>query len=281
MIDTAVVTYIDDSKTLIQEFHWLYKSWIYSGSWRTSKIIAFHHPSIDMNLLPKEDVLYIPLIPLTERDEIWKEYPFINSVEYLTRPEASVLAQYKYILRTDNDCFLTPNFQSFKPRLATFGIGMYATQPIVVAKLAQIAAQWGIQPIFNNVGSTLMAKSNQVLQYSQLQMEYCRKLRAEEFPDGYGEWPNWYFGVLTMYAGQLAANAFFGMNMTMGGFDVHCMSHEEMKPTDYHIHAWHTYDNFSKFKWREGKYSKIDRSALDPNIIADYCLWIAGNTPCE
>ena len=276
MKDVAIATYLDNNENLIKEFDWLYKSWLYSSSWRNSQIVVFHHHKVKISY---PEVIAIPLEPLTERDSDWKEYPFINSVEYLTRPEAAILADYKYVLRTDNDCFLTPYFSDFQPRLATFGIGMYSVDHMVAVKLIEIAARWGITPYFNNVGSTLFSTPNHVLSYSQIQFEYCKKLRTDEFKDGYGQWPGWYFGVLTMYAGQLAANSYFGLNMTLGGLDVHCMSHDKISPSDYHIHAWHTYDDFSKFKWREGKYSRIDRSLLDPSVIADYCLFIAGNTP--
>ena len=280
MKDTAIATYIDNNANLITEFGWLYKSWLYSGSWRKSRIVAFYNPEINPFKLPHDsDIIYIPSMPLSELDETWKDYKFINSTYFLTTPEAKELLNYKYVLKTDNDVFLTPFFQNLRPRLATFGIGLYALEPIVAARLAQVAAKWGIKSVFNNVGSSLMAHTDRVLNYAQLHMEYCKKLRADEFPDGVGEWPNWYFGVLTMYAGNLAANAFFGTGLTMGGLDVQCMSNEIMCETDYHIHAWHTFEYFSKFHWREGKYKGYDLNSLDKNRISDYCLWIAGEKP--
>ena len=119
-----------------------------------------------------------------------------------------------------------------------------------------------------------MAYSDQVIQYSLIQFEYCRKLLDEEFPDS-GEWPGWYIGVLSMYAGQLAALSYFGNGLTIGGLDLHCMAETEMCNTDYHIHAWHTWQYFSKLRWRRGEYKDMDISKLNKNSIADYCLWIA------
>ena len=278
--DVAITVYIDNDINLITEFGWLYRSWLYSGSWKTSKIIAFYNPSILVDKLPQDkDVIYIPLIPLTERDPEWKDYKFINSTWYLTSSEAASITGAQYILKTDNDCFLTPYFANFRPRLATFGIGLFALNADVAIRLATIAKKWGITPVFNNIGSTLMAHTQKVLKYSKLHFEYCKRLKDEEFEQGYGEWPNWYFGVLTMYAGQLAAQALFGTGMTFGGLDVHCFSKVQMCSTDYHIHAWHTHDHFSKFKWRNGEYSDYDMANLDKNSIADYCLWIAGEKP--
>ena len=274
MKDTAICTYIDNDKDLIEEFGWLYKSWLYSGSWQESDIVAFHHPGIT-DLPVNSGVKYIPISPISETDEKWKNYPFINSVWYLTTPQCSEVAGYKYILRTDNDCFLTPNFKNFKPRLATFGTGLFANHPSVPIRLYQIAEKWDLYSMSNNVGSTIMAFSSDVIQYTQVQFQLCERLDEEEFTDGPGEWPGWFHGVLSMYAGQLAAASFFGNNMTLGGLDVHCMAHSEISENDYHIHAFHTYDHFSKFNWRSGAYDNFDMSILDRNKISDYCLWIA------
>jgi hypothetical protein len=275
MKDVAIATYIDADPNLMIEFNWLYTSWLYSGAWKTSRIVAFYNPKIPSDWLSSFDIDIIPLIPLSETDQFWKDYKFINSIYYLITPEAQELLKYKYVLRTDNDVFLTPYFANFRPRLATFGIGLYALEPIVAAKLVQIAAQWGITPVSNNIGSSLMTSSNNVLLYSELQFEYCKRLAAEEFPDGYGEWPKWFFGVLSMYAGQLAANQLFSTGISLGGLDVHCMSQEEMCSNDYHIHAWHTNNHFSNFRWRNGEYKDINPKTLNKNIISDYCLWIA------
>ncbi len=280
MKDTAIAVYIDNNKNLINEFRWLYNSWLVSGSWLTSKIVAFYNPLIAYDNLPKDnDIHYIPIVPLTERESVWRDYPFINSVWYLTMPEAAVLTDYKYVLKTDCDCFLTPYFKDLRPRLAQFGAGMFATEPDVVIRLATIAKKWGITPVFNNVGSTFMAYPNVALQFMQTQFEYCKKLKAEEFKDGYGTWPGWYQGVLTMYAGQLAAWSIFNYGINIGGLDVHCMAREPISPHDYHIHAWHTDGYFSKHKWRNGDYKNYDMNKLDKICIADYCLWIAGACP--
>lgn len=278
--DTAIAVYIDNSDELIREFYWLYRSWLLSGSVAGADIVAFIHPGIEGRKLPmSEGLVYVPLNPLTEVEPEWRDYPFINSTHFLTTPEASILTDYRYVLKSDCDCFLTRNFPKLKPRLATFGIGLFALVPKVTVRLADISARWGIPTVLNNVGSTFMAETNTALFYSQVHMEYCRRLKQEEFKDGNGEWPGWFFGVLTMYAGQLAANAVFGSGMVQGGLDVHSMAHSKISDTDYHIHAFHTYDDFSKFKWRRGEYAEVNLSELDPEMINQYCLSIAGVRP--
>ena len=275
--EVAVTCYIDNNINTIDEFRWLYNSWLKSGSWLMSDIVAFHHPQIQEFMLPKDNnITYIPLMPHIEKYPEWNNYSFINSIGYLTEPEAKALAKYKYILRTDCDCFLTPYFSTLKPRLTMFGAGQYASEPDVAIKLMSIAKEWGIKPAFNNIGSTVFGETQWVLIYSSIHLEYCKRLSEEAFKDGNGVWPGWYRGVLSMYAGQLAAQSYFGLAMTIGGLDVHCVAHEDISPQDYHIHAWHSFDHFSKFKWRKGEYVDYDMGKVDKTKIADYCLWIAG-----
>lgn len=280
MKKVGIACYIDNDADIQQEFKWLVKSWQCSGSWLMSDIIAFHHPYVAPWATPVEHgVIYVPLTAHADKYDYWKDYRFINSIGYMAEPEAGVLAKYDYILRTDCDCFLTPYFPTLRPRLTTFGAGQFASGPGVTQRLADIAEKWGILPVFSNVGSTVFGTPSKVMTYSNVQLEFCKKLREEEFTDGPGEWPGWWFGTLSMYAGQLAANAYFGTSLNIGGLDCHCLSHDVISPQDYHIHAWHTYEHFSKFNWRSGKYRVYDQSKLDITKIADYCLWIAGDGP--
>ena len=49
----AILTYIDATENMVQEFGWLYRSWIYSGNWRTSDLIVCCHPAA-VGALPDE-----------------------------------------------------------------------------------------------------------------------------------------------------------------------------------------------------------------------------------
>lgn len=278
--DVAIACYIDNDEGIQRDFQWLLKSWRYSGSWLVSDILAFYHPDVPAWMLPEEQgVSYIPVTAHADKYKDWTQYRFINSIGYMGEPEAGILATYRYILRTDCDCFLTPFFKDLRPRLTTFGAGQFADDPAAASRLVDVAKRWGIFPVFNNIGSTVMGLSGPVMTYSLIQLEYCKRLRDEEFQEGPGQWPGWYIGVMSMYAGQLAAQAYFGQSMTIGGLDCHCLSHDKIGPQDYHIHAWHTFEHFSKFNWRAGKYMTHDMASLDVTKVADYCLWIAGPGP--
>ncbi len=56
----GIVTYIDNTENMLQEFTWLYKSWIHSGSWQTSDLIIVHHPAIGGQLRTDADVFLTP-----------------------------------------------------------------------------------------------------------------------------------------------------------------------------------------------------------------------------
>jgi len=277
MNNVGITVYVDNNEMSILEFGWLYKSWVHTHSYETSDIVVFYNPTTDKSKLPShENILYVPSIPLSELESEWAYYPHINATYYLTLPSAEFLLGYKYIFKTDNDVFLTENFKNLQPRLPLFGLSAYASNPEVTNNLTRISAEWGVKQHFINVGATVMALSDHVLCYAVKQFEFCKRLKAEEFPNGEGQWPGWYLYVLNMYAGCLAANAVFSSNMTFGGLDVFCMSNDSICNTDYHIHAWHTNQDFSKFKWYKGEYNHIDREQLDKNRIDEYCLWIAG-----
>ena len=277
MIDTAITVFVDNNEKSIIEFDWLARSWKYSRSCEMSDLIVFYNSEVSVGRLPRhKNIIYIPIKPISETEKLWADYRRINATWYLTTPEAAFISKYRYILKTDNDVFLTKNFATFRPRLATFGMSSYASNPAVANNLTRISEEWGIKQHLINVGCTIMAPGEHVLVYVKNQYEYCKRLKVTEFPDGKGEWPGWTSLVLNMYAGCLAANATFGNSMVLGGLDVLCMCKDQIGPTDYHIHAWHTNNFFSKHHWYKGEYDSIKSHDLNPEIISEYCLWIAG-----
>ena len=195
--------YVDNDEKSIIEFRWLYRSWKYSDSSDISDLIVFYNPAIsnfeeyyetaqEASDPINQNVYTFPLTPLSEIEQEWAYYPHINASWFLTRPEASFLSSYKYLLKTDNDTFLTPNFPYLRPRLATFGTSADASNPEVVNNLTRLSEKWGIKQHFINIGCTIMAPGNQVLEYAKRQFEFCKRLKAEEFPDGEGQWPGGY-----------------------------------------------------------------------------------------
>jgi hypothetical protein len=246
----------------------------------TSDLVAFCAPGVRAKLPADKGVTYVECPPASSADKNWDHYKFINSVYYLTTPQAAeALKDYEYVLRTDNDVFLTKNFKGLEPRLPMFGVGGYVRSREVSEKLMQVAERLKLNYCYiHNVGSTIFYRKDSVLRFSQHQFNLCHWLFYEEFAKNPGVWPGWCRGVITMYAGELAANDLFDYGITLGGFDCMSMSDDKIGSTDYHIHAFHTDQYFSKLAWREGKYKDMDPDKLDLTKINDYCLSIALST---
>jgi len=277
----AVATFVDNNRFLIEEFSWLYKSWIYSGSYRYSDLVAFCHPAARDKLVQDSNLTYVPMMPLSGVEAEWMNYPFINSVHFLTTQSAAFIEKYDYVLRTDNDTFLTHNFVGLRPRLALFGMGAYVRDENADRKLPEVAKRLKLNYCYiHNVGSTIFYKTKRVITYSRHQLALCKVIKETEFKHTVGEWPGWFSGTLTMYAGELAANDIFDYGISLGGLDCMSMSGDGIGSNDYHIHAYHTDQYFSKLKWREGSYKDIERAKLDVGKINDYCMFIV-MTPVE
>jgi len=276
--EVAVATYLDNHIKCVYEIRWLINSWRYSKSSDISDIIIFYNPQIAEELMPAQEngLIFIPLLPISRTTNEWGEYHRVNSIWYPTTKEGEILRDYKYTLLSDTDCFLTKSFVGFRPRLATFGINAYASEPAVLQRLIQICRKYGIKQHFINATSGIMAYSKHVIEYSKLRYNVAKKLRDTEFPDGIGAWPGWYAGITNMYSSHVAANMYFGMGYNLGGIDCMSMCEDPISSNDYHIHAFHTYQDFSKLNWYDGKYNETDFSKLNPEIIKDYCLLMAG-----
>jgi len=277
--DTAIAVYVDEDEYGVMELHWLYRSWVYSGSDTRSDLIVFYNPILDVDTMPKDNgVICIPLEPIKAHDNLWDDYPRVNSTYFLTTKEAEIVHKYKYTFRTDLDCFLTKNFVDFKPRLAHFGYNLYETEggSGVSDRIGQFCKKHRIPRYHMNIDCNVMATSKAVTEYAKVQYEIATILRKEEFKDGHGVWPGWYEYVINMYSAGIAANKFFGLGCNVGGFDCMSMCSDPIGSDDYHIHAWHTYQHFSKVHWREGLYDVVDFNSLDDSRINQYCLKMAG-----
>jgi hypothetical protein len=277
--DLAITVYIDDVDVIIDEFYWLYKSFIYSGNYEYSDIVAFCNPSVvnkmDSSILSDDNVIVVPSVPISQKDSTWTEYKFVNSVYYLTTDEAQILQNYEYTLSTDCDVFLTRNLKNFRPYHHTFGLGHYLSDSNSRNKIENIIKKLNLKYDFiHNVGASYIHKSRNVIDFRKLQYDVCKHLINNEF-DEYGNWGGWYKGTLTMYAGEIVANQLGVANIRNNVLDSYSMSDKEISNYHYHIHAWHTEQYFSKHRYRKGEYNHIDVDKLDIEIVNNYCLFLA------
>ena len=279
--DLAITVYVDDNENMIQEFNWLYKSFIYSGNYVNSDLVAFCNPSVinklDLSILNDKNVVIIPSEPVSSLDKIWADYKFINSVYFLVTKEAEILGNYEYTLSTDADEFVTKNLVNFRPHIHTFGLGHYMWENDTVSrnKIEGIIKKLGLKYNFmHNVGQSYMYRTGDVINFRKLQYDVSRHLMLHEFPT-YGTWGGWFKGVITMYASEIVANQLGTANVVTNVLDSYCMSDHKIGNNFYLIHAWHTEQFFSKFKFRDGAYKDIDVDKLNIDIVNNYCLYLA------
>ena len=275
----AITTYLDDNDIILDEFYWLYKSFIYSGNYINSDLVIFCNPSvinkIDKSVLDDKNVIIIPSEPISNIDQMWSEYKFVNSVYFVTTEDAKILLNYEYTMSTDCDVFLTKNLIDFRPHLHTFGLGHYLSDTYSRDKIENIIKKIGLKYDFiHNVGASYLSKTQSVIDFRMLEYDVCKHLMKNEFED-YGKWDGWYKGTLTMYAGEIVANQLGVANIRTNVLDSYSMSDSKISNNFYHIHAWHTEQYFSKHKFRKGEYKDIDVDKLDIDIVNNYCLFIA------
>lgn len=277
--DAAVAVYVDKDEWGAVEVHWLYRSWKHSQSNTRSDLVIFYNPMVEKSKLPEDDgVILVPLAPIWLKERLWIDYPRINSTWFLTSDAAKeTLSKYQYTFRTDADGFLTKNFVDFRPRLATFGVNVYASvDQSVGRKINKLCEQYNIKQHFMNSDCHMMAHTKHAINYAHKQYEIAKRLKLEEFNDGHGAWPGWYEYIINMYSANIAANAYFRGGYMLGGLGCMSMSLDPIGSTDFHIHAFHTTQHFSKIKWRDGYYDVLDFDVLDENIISSYCIKLAG-----
>jgi hypothetical protein len=277
--DLAITVYVDDTEYILEELNWLYKSFIFSENYKKSDIIAFCNPSainkIDINILNDKNVHIIPLDPISRKENLWKNYHFINSIYFLTTKESEILLNYKYTLATDCDVFLTKNLLTLRPVHHTFGMGDYIRSKDVKNKIIYIIKSLNLKNNYlHNVGASYLYKSFDVLNFRRLQYNMCVYLIINEFKDYEGTWGTWFKGTLTMYAGEIVANQLEHGNIRLNILDSYSMSDKKIDNNFYHIHAWHTKQYFSKYDFRNGIYKDINEDLLDISIVNNYCLFL-------
>ena len=278
--DLAISVYLDDNYNIIDEFTWLYKSFIYSGNYKNSDLIIFCNPSVisklDVSIIKDKNVIIIPSEPAVKIDSLWIDYPWINSFYYFTTKESEIFLNYKYTLSTDCDTFVTKNLIDFRPLSFIFGLGTYIKDKYARDKIVEIIEKLNLNYNFiHNVGSSLLFLSDEVINFRKFQYDICKYLKINEFPENSGQWGTWFYGVITMYAGEIAANQLGGPNIRNNVLDSFSMGAGEIGNFFYHIHAFPTNQFFSKHKFRNGEYKSIDVDNININLVNNYCLYIA------
>jgi hypothetical protein len=219
-------------------------------------------------------LILIEMESLTTIDKDFHDYPFINSIACLLNQEW--LLQYSYILKTDLDVVLTPNWNSHYPQGFETGLGAYNNDFNTKQKLNDVVERLKlkINGKYNyNIGSSWYGSSDKILSVAQLTVKICREFLLNEFKNFVGEWPGFFRGVTSLYASEIAINYLID-NINYNNIDIDSDSNS-LKINATHIHFIHCDIMFSKHAFLEGKYTDVDPNSLNTDIINQYCLFCA------
>jgi hypothetical protein len=272
LMKRALVVYLEDKPSLLMQFGWLYTSLKYIEA-KDTDLVVFGTESALMKV--PEDCIKIVQTPISYKQE-WQDYHYINSIGCLADESAAFLNNYDLLLRTDVDTFLTPAWNHFFPEFYTVGGGGYVHDNFVSEKLTTIAQKLGYHHRgLHNIGSTHYGFAPLVRDVCIHSLAIAKHIINHEFTDGYGVWPSWYKGVVSMYSNEIAVNHLV-KKVIIDGNKLDYFSTSSESILDHpHVHCWHTAEMFSKFAFELGHYDRIAIEELDLSIIKDYCLFIA------
>ncbi|CAF1188022.1 unnamed protein product [Didymodactylos carnosus] len=150
-------------------------------------------------------------------------YRYLDSIAILY-DSYNDIKQYDFVLRTDIDSFLTPQFANYIPFYCTFQIGQGGySDSYNIRKLHRLSYSIGLNySHLVNIGSTWYGNPSKCLLVARLGLWISIWLAEQEFTEyekspktAAHTWPDWYFGVLSMYAIHLAINHYTlnGLNL--------------------------------------------------------------------
>eukprot|EP00111_Clytia_hemisphaerica_P017659 TCONS_00052246-protein len=243
-------------------------------------LLAFCHPSICKELAHVCTVISnLQEITATTVQRCWAviqpfeiDIPYgpLNSFIMFNRTDIGELkTRYKYILRTDNDVFVTPAMFKLKPKVFLHGHGGYS-DPFNMARLKQVAARLHMTHRGRHaIGSTWCGETAQFLKLAKRTLEVTRYVWLNEFDPNAkgletipfdknreGEWIRWWRPVSLLYGGEITLNHMITdiSEKNQGKFDSSSCDTVSVWTTP-HIHCWHNDCEFQKFKF--SKYLNI------------------------
>lgn len=279
----AIIVYIDDNEKNIEEFSWLYKTWVYWQIYNEYDLLTFINPLVENKIPIHKNLIKIHLEPLNKPGSLWYYYPFVNSFAMFRDEKIveQIREKYDYILKTDCDVFLTKHILGIEPERTLIGRGGYMNDTEhaeeIVSKLIKLSKKLNLKyNHINHVGASIFSKTDTVITLVKTQFLLTDFILKTEFKESIGKWPGWYAGVASMYAIHLSVNHYLNAGEVEGSvLDSPCIGHKIDNRT-FHIHAWHTPKFFSKHQWFEGKYEQLICDE-PPKIANEYCLWVASN----
>ena len=272
--DSIIVVYIPSKGNFLEQFYGLY----YSVAKKTQLYKKFDFlvcgPAKIKNLIPKEHCIFVELPELSKLADF--KYVYSNNsygyadsfAPFIDAKCIEILLDYKYCIRLDVDTFLCEGVLEAKVEEEDIitGTAAYSSET-ARKKLPVIMNRLGLSDQnVPNIGSTWLSTSENMIRQGARTLDYVNYFLKNEFEKHEGKWPQWYAGVILLYAGHVAINS-SGLNIIKTEkFDYYSTSQNDVK--DYYtIHCWHTDKFFSKFAFSANKY--VGRKTLENSTQCD------------
>ena len=203
-------------------------------------------------------------------------YEFINSFVHFKNEEIlRELHKYTNLLRIDCDTFICPSFKGLELSSNEIMVGQGAyNNEVVRSHLVETAKKLSFDTYnpdkTRNVGSTWFSRTETMIPLGKKTIEVVSHLLNydETFVEGEGVWPEWYAGVVLLYAGDLVVNS-TDLKVTKQEFDGGTASTKDIS-TYFTLHSWHSEEYFSKMIWNNfTAYSDIP-TPQNPSISNEY-----------
>ncbi|UJR27828.1 hypothetical protein I4U23_009096 [Adineta vaga] len=241
----------------------------------------------------QKDLFEIDIQRSTKLYRYLQKYGYIDSVNIIAEGYPT-FKYYDFILKTDIDVFITKQLSKYVPitnNTFLVGLGGYSTE-FNTRRLGRIARdmKWNYQNL-TNIGSTWYGPPYVAQRIANFTLDAMLHLYINEFTNAEHEqkvgtllWPDWHYGVLSMYGTHLAVNHLiisdkFNIKKADQLLDQSTTNkdpYDLAKNNRLHLHCWHTESPFSKFQFKAGSYNQIHPRTLYNDTSAQaYALRMA------
>jgi hypothetical protein len=282
----AVLVYVPDAKTYIDQFWGLYESTLISKDNEDTFDFVIIAPQTAVGKLPQKNCHIFSREELSTEEKYRTKYNnepyrYINSFHHFVDGEVCEFLKnnYEYCFRIDVDTFVTPSAHLLgaDPGKVKVGHGGYYGE-VPKQHLKAHCSSLGFSFCHDYpIGSTWFGRTNDILEAGKATVEFCEYLinKDSTFVEEEGVWPDWYAGVILLYAGHLAFCKLDHIDVEVFKFDVGVTDDQSVDGA-YSLHCWHSHDFFSKFRFAAGQYEDMQSDDwVKTRKASDYAFFCA------
>ena len=272
----AIAVYLDNNDICEEEFTWLYKTWLLYSLENEYDLVVYYNPDAINRVNKFVGIVKIEMPPI----RMSSVYKFLNSHYFCMDEWSGPLKEYKYLLKTDCDVFLTENIKGYTPYKFCVGQGGYyqQTETEKFDYIRSISKRIGF--VHNNmslIGASFYGKSDDIIEIVKNQAKITEYIIHNVINEEEFKRVGFHAGISSMIAGEIAINgAFANQHVNLYILDSKCWKSTKIGSDIIHIHAWHSYDEWSKHQYFKGEYKDWEVTFEDAfKNAANYCQWIA------